>query len=253
MEFKLSISRVIIGALYLAWYNKARYLRAISLPVLLLVLVWAGSSALVSSLGPAAAWLMLPFYGLAFALFAVTCHRLILLPDQPVAPWRISLGRRELLFFVWVIAIGIIVKGTEFLFLFAGMNSITNLSQSSASSVGMDNFYWISLLLAIPSLYLLSRLCLLFPAIAVDRQVGIKWAWSSTKGNGWRIFVVVVFCPWLFSIVIWLVSRENATVIEEVALSLISYIGLAIEIFILSLTYQEIELNRNRDSNHLPS
>ena len=52
--------------------------------------------------------------------------------------------------------------------------------------------------------------------------------------------MVVGFFPWLIAMVIWLMWREEATVPEQVVLSILTYVGLSIEILALSFTYKEM-------------
>ena len=106
--------------------------------------------------------------------------------------------------------------------------------------VGKDMPELLKQLVSIPALYVLARLSLAFPAAAIDRSPSLRWSWIRTRGNGWRIFVVVGLFPWLMELIIGVAWREDASNIKEVILSILMIIGMAIEIIALSFVYQEM-------------
>lgn len=51
---------------------------------------------------------------------------------------------------------------------------------------------------AIVSIFILTRLSLVLPALAIDEHYNFRWAWQRTRGNGWRLLFVVGLCPGIF-------------------------------------------------------
>jgi hypothetical protein len=98
-------------------------------------------------------------------------------------------------------------------------------------------------LASLPALYLVARLSLVFPATAIDRHVGLRWAWRMSRGNGWRLVVVVTVLPWLVSHLVGLLYRDEATAAEIVLLTVIGTALFALEIAALSVAYRELVRN----------
>ena len=249
--YKLPIIKIIAGAFIIPWYNKGRFSRALALPTLVLVAILAIWMQLGSKM-PALNWMFLLLYWLAFSIFAVTCHRLILIVDHNSKnQFHISLSRREFRFLLRLIAVYLVMG----IILAVFMTILMNMSSGGAETVlnsgsgereiervNQDAFEWFKTLAYIPALYVVGRISLVFPSTAIDRDMGIKWSWQITKGNGLRMFVIVGILPWLLSILLGLLWRENANLVEQALLGVIMYIVMAIEIFALSLTYKELQL-----------
>ena len=230
MNYKLPFLNIIAASLYFAWSNKAEFLRAISLPTLLLAVFWAVGTNYATELQ---SYLWLPYllgYGLSFSFLAVTCHRLILIGDADRhKSFKAKPGYRELRFLLWVVVI------------YAVESILEGITWYLSKDVGGGDIgAWVKQIASIPALYVLARLSLAFPAVAIDRNAGLRWSWIRTRGNGWRIFVVVGLFPWLTDMAIGHAWREEATVLEETILSIFTFIGLAIEIIALSFVYKEL-------------
>lgn len=236
MSYRLPIYKIVADTLSTTWIRKEEYLRAISAPTLVLVIIWALWSTFPKQIGIYGGSIGLLVYGLGFSLFAVTCHRLILVrgEDRYIAI-NVRFSIRELKFLGWLASVYAIVTILE------AIPSTIVMNMSDSINPEEERFYWTMLLLSIPALYVLGRVSLVFPATAIDRKVSLKWSWIRTKNNGWRMFVVVGLFPWLLSVLIWLMWREDATTLEKVILTLASYLGFATEVFALSHTYKEFE------------
>jgi hypothetical protein len=237
VNYKLPFLRVIAAAVYFAWSNKAELLKAISVPTLALVIVWGVWLTFSAELPYYFSWIFLLGYGLGFSFLAVTSHRLILAGDvDRYKSFNAKPGYRELRFLGWMIAIYAIKSLLEFVILipfhFVNAGSVVDDGGKVAD--------WVKQIASIPAIYVLARLSLAFPATAIDKSCSLRWSWIRTRGNGWRIFVVVGLFPWLTGMAIESMSREEATVLELVALSILTYIGLAVEIIALSFTYKEL-------------
>lgn len=237
MNYKLPFLKIIVASLFFAWTNKAEFLRAISVPTLVLVVMWGIWVSYATESQGYLPWLLLLGYGLSFSFLAVTCHRLVLVDDvDRHKSFKARPGYRELRFLAWVIviyAINTILEGIPQLL-------VQYFGSAALAEAGGNMLYWVKQVAAIPALYVLARLSLAFPAAAIDRHPGLRWSWTRTRGNGWRIFVVVALFPWLINMLIWFTWRKEATVAEEVVLSILAFVWLAIEIVALSFTYKEL-------------
>jgi hypothetical protein len=238
VSYKLPFLRIIVGAVFFAWSNRAEFLKATAIPTLVLVVLWAVWVSYSDVFSTFFAWLYYLIYGLGFAFLAVTCHRLILVDGADrFKPYQSRPGFRELRFLMWVIGI----YATKSLLESVTLLPVININ-GGVVLVGNDG--WVSTgvnhLLSIPALYVFARLSLAFPAAAIDKNTSLRWSWVRTRGNGWRIFAVVGLFPWLLSVLIYAVWRENASLLEQVVLSILGFIGLTIEIIALSFTYKAL-------------
>jgi hypothetical protein len=237
MNSKLPFLKIIAAAVFFAWTNKAELLKAIAAPTLLLVVVWGLWLSFADELPSLFTWILLLSYGLSFSFLAVTCHRLILIGgDGRYKSFNEKPGYRELRFLAWVIVIYAIKSILEFVARIPVQYVSSGLLVEDGGSIAD----WIEQIASIPALYVLGRLSLVFPAAAIDKDSSLRWSWIRTYGNGWRIFIIVGLFPWLIGMVIGAAWREDATVLEQVVLSILAYVGLAIEIIALSFTYKEL-------------
>lgn len=117
-------------------------------------------------------------------VFAITTHRMILLGPNSVPEWGLfKWSKRETMFALYLVALRIIFILSAFVFapIFApiGVGGLALLIGFSA--------------------WLLSRLSLVFPAIAIDQGVSFKLSWQLTKHHQiLMLFVIIVFPMLLF-------------------------------------------------------
>jgi len=227
------VLNILLRSIQVACGNKARFSTALALPTLLLVTIWATNWLFFEPAKDLTAWVVWSVYKIAFVIFAVACHRLVLV-EAATSTFQFSFGVREVKFVSWAVA----VYGIFYFIAAVPITVVMNLSTTSDALDSPEFFYYAQLLSSIPATYILARLCLVFPATAIDMKYGLSWSWAQTRGNGWRIFVIIGLYPWLISTVIWLVSRDEPTLIEQVFTALLYYVGLALEVFALSLTYK---------------
>lgn len=237
MTARLNVEKVAVGAFLIPWLNRRTFGRALVIPLLLLAsltLSWYYSS---EHLSQAVKWGLYFLYGVLFSVIAVTCHRLVLLDFQEAAS-RSTMGwsSREMRFFIWMVGIWCIFAIIAI--------SLTGLFLILLSPwIKEPNATWPqSAVLAakLPAFYVCARCSMVFPAIAVDRQVNLKWAWNLSKDNGWRLVLVVTALPWLISHAVDLLYRDNATVIETIILTFLGTAFIAVEIAAISLAYREL-------------
>ena len=123
---------------------------------------------------------------------------------------------------------------------------------SSSHNLTADNFNWVKLLLMLPFGYFVGRFSLVLPATAIDVRTNLMWSWEATKNNGTRMLILIGAVPWVTTILLDLLWRENGTMFEYVFISILGYLAVAVEIFILSIAVREmhrIEQVENKCTN----
>lgn len=239
MENQLNVGKVFLGAFAVPWWNRQMFIRALIIPLILLVtlnLSWYFAREHVSEF---LNWFLYAIYGILFAVFAVTCHRLVILDERSgVLPIVKNELRPEPRFLVWMIVVSI-CSATVWAALSAVVLNFLIPSVEPESSL----LSWTLFTTKVPSLYLFARLCLIFPATAIGRKVNLNWSFKRSKGNGWRLVLVVFTLPWIISQIIDLLYRVNASILETVVLQFMGWILVIVEISALSLSY--IELTKN--------
>lgn len=237
MNQSLPFLRIIAAAIFFAWSYRAEFLRAISIPLLALAVVWGAWITFTEKLPWGFAWGIALLYGLSFSFLAVTCHRLVLAdPAERFKPLAAKPGYREIKFLGWLIVIYLIKALVVVILLNVFQDAVGRWFVQDGTGVSG----WGKQLLSVPGLYVLARLSLILPATAIDQRAGLRWSWSRTRGNGWRIFVVVGLFPWLMEEVFDLVVREEASAVEQAVWFILAYVVIAIELAALSLTYREL-------------
>jgi hypothetical protein len=237
MAAPLPVGKILLGAFLVPWWNRKPFARALVLPLALLatlMLTWYFTAHLLAGF---VNFLLCLVYAALFTLFAVTCHRLVLLDPEavaknPVPGWT----RREGLFLGWMVGAWLlfVVVSLVTLMIFAG-----TLGRGSESFI-KEWFGWFETAARVPAVYLFARLSPLLPATAVDQRVDLRWAWDLTRGNGWRMMVIVGVLPWVLSWVTPLLYRDGATTVELVVLTVAGIALFAFEIAALSISYREL-------------
>jgi hypothetical protein len=230
---------VVHQALLVPWRRRNEFAWSLAVPLALLAglsLAWYFAGDLVRQ---AQGWWLFLLYCIPFAmfftLFAVTCHRLVLLAPRRLH--RIQTPRwsaRESRFLFWVVTLWAIYLVVWWVGMLLAANTWWR---------GGDLVAWtkvIEFVASVPALYLTARLSLVFPATAIDQAAGLKWAWRTSRGNGWRLVVVITVLPWLASHLVGLLYRDEATAAEIVVLGVLGTALFALEIAALSIAYREL-------------
>ncbi len=116
-------------------------------------------------------------------LFAVTCHRIVLLGETSVPEYGLlSWTPRETRFFGWLFVLfvyALLIVGPVWLVTFAAVFMDVPFFK------GYEK-YWV-LLPGVGVVYVLARLAVLFPATAIGERRNTDWAFDTTAKNGWRL------------------------------------------------------------------
>jgi len=240
MAAPLPVGKILAGAFLIPWWNRRAFARALAFPLALLATL-ALSWYYTDHLLPTVVKLLLCLaYAALFTLFAVVCHRLVLLdPDRvasnPLPTWSV----REGLFFGWMIGAWLLYLVAYLVTLTVAVN-LLGMAFESVRASPASSLAWVEAAASLPAFYLIARLSPLFPATALDRKVDPKWAWRLTRGNGLRLMLIVGFLPWALSYLPPLLYRSEATALETVLLTVAGIALFAIEIAALSISYREL-------------
>jgi len=248
MPAPLPVIRIILNALQFVWDKKFRMVRALLIPAAAIFVLeftphlthWVSSDP--SASGHALfGWLSFLIQTALYTLFAITCHRLALIGDPGVPDYGLlTCTKRELQYLGWFFVILVIGMLYSFVINSFFVSMIISDVEAGASVESFESTrHWLNLFY-IPFLYILSRLSVLYPAIAVDQEVTARWAWRFTVRNGWRLTLVVGLLPCALYFLMKFLSRENATFVEYSALRLAGFVLLAVEIVALSLSYKHL-------------
>jgi hypothetical protein len=103
-------------------------------------------------------------------------------------------------------------------------------------AVNVEKLYYFSLMfipvLIIIGLIIVSRVSLVFPAIAIRRNIKLSDSWSQTKGHTFSLFVLLVLVPFLSSLLQNKLAGDS--VVLTAVFSFISVFVLIFEVTILS-------------------
>ena len=128
---------------------------------------------------------------LASVIFAVGWHRKIILgqPDPAISSY-VRFTKVELKFFI----MGGLVSSIMFIPLIA-------LSAIAGASAGPAGAFVAALVTIIMSGFVMARLLLLFPIIAIGEKISIREVWKATSGNSARIYFGIAISMLPFSII----------------------------------------------------
>ena len=241
MTVRLDVGKVVLGAFLVPWWHRRAFGRALVIPLIWLVtlaLTWYFAGEYLPAFS---AWLFYVGYGVLFVVFAVTCHRLVLLDPHSIASrlyprW----SWRETRFILWMVGVWLIATAAFMVFATLLGNVPHLWSPQGSPEANEDWFGWALYAAKVPALYVFARLCLVFPATAIDKRANLKWAWRLTEGNGWRLVLVVAVLPWILTQLVNLLYRGNASTVETVILTFVGCALFAVEIAALSLSYREL-------------
>ena len=170
-------------------------------------------------------------------LFAVTCHRIVLLDETATPRFGIhTWSKREMRFLGWTVV--------GYLFFLVIMIIIGLIVGAIPGLVNTSDVSLLIYAMLLPSSYMLARLSILLPATAVDERHDMKWAWDITANNGWRLTVIVALLPVLLGFIGVFISdftEIEAPLILRFIGHFLSYSLVAVEIAALSVSFQYLK------------
>lgn len=240
----LPIQRIIIDAAESCWELRDRLARVLIVPGIVFLALKLGAH-FVREEG---LWHLLYTFGgdLVLALAAVSCHRLLLLGAVSVPRFGTN---------------GANVRDWKFLVAFLGLWITTTLSLTMGgllANLALAPFglhvmaseptwlYAVRLMAWLPGLYLLSRLSMALPAIAIDRPLGFRRAWRLSRGSGWQLLILVALLPWLVVQFDKAIAAQMPVapfapdVTSSVVVSVLFVLLLPLEIAVVSLSFRHL-------------
>jgi len=190
-------------------------------------------------------------HSILFTIFAVLCHRMILVGEPARAfLWTLWWTKRETRFCVLVIGVYIVVALLLIPFLgllllvfwtaLKGMGTVLNSNDLMSDELGK---LFRKLAINASWGYFLGRFSLMFPAITVDLKPTLAWAWATSIGNGWRLALLVGALPFALTFVnngLNFSGLEPFPWILSFVQYLLWYTFGAIEIAVLSIAFREL-------------
>jgi hypothetical protein len=228
------------------------WFRAINLPLLALIGIMLLWNLTDESTGVAQAGILYAGYLAATSWLAVRTHRLVLLgpagsePRNPLRETRLVGIYLASLAGLWLIWLGLtsllsITAGTGILFLTHSPYSTAGESPPVFNPQVQRAIDYAGKLAALPASYVVARLTPMLPAISLERAWNPRAAWEMSRGNGWRIALVVLGLPYAFTVALETLSHSNAGGLEIAALAIVFAIVASLEIIGMSLVYRELE------------
>ncbi len=228
----MDVRTILIDGLSLLVTHRRRFVQALAVPFVLLVLF-----DLVPLFElPTLVELIAAVFGLlVYAVFAVVTHRLVILgPDSVPRFGLTTISKREVFFigYSFVVAIPL------------ALLMMPGLVMGLASGT-----YVLTIVGALIGSYVLARWSLVLPGVAVDKLVTLGRSWEMTKPHQGGMFLVVIVVPGLLTAILMLPQVLSGTLeMGFVRLALGSLVGMLIAVFtitILSMAYRQISASNS--------
>lgn len=172
-------------------------------------------------------------------LAIVGCHRIFLMSQKEVNQTStIRWSMRESRFLINSIGLSLIaaVFGVPFLFVLTNVSLFEQIMIDEGIA-----FDLLSVLFTLPSIYIMCRLSLIFPDVAVDhdRDRSLAWAWKISSGHSTRLFLLIGMAPLTAWTALELIVGILGDSLIIVAVEAIIWVGISvIEVCLLSLSYR---------------
>lgn len=209
-------------------------------PALVLPAVGMSLAGLISALLPlgflteVVSWLLYaPFY----ALFAVSCHRVVIL-GQEFLPHAAGLfwSERETKFVGWLLILGFVVC-------ISGLVSIAFLFLSPERVGGIDVSWFQYVIIYVFITYILMRFSLVLPAAAVGKRLRMAESWLATAGNGMLLAIAFSIPSLLVLLLFWVLDSivgNSEGPVHTTIFTIATYGLMAVEISVVSIAYKHL-------------
>ena len=203
-------------------------LQALVLPALCMSLIEVVVySVELSTTGHAIAWIA---DTALYAMFAVTCHRTIILRDVEVpGAYGLFWTFREMRFVGWI---------------FVVMVPLFLLGIPLGTLMLAVPGEWLrSILLYVAFSYVSLRFSMVFPATAVGHRASLVDSWTATSGNGLSLLGAATIPFLIAAAVYWPIDvalADSVNTLSHIPYQLIGFLLLAVEVGIISVAYKHI-------------
>jgi hypothetical protein len=244
MHRRLPLGRILFGAFALSWRHRSAVARATGLPMLAVMACTLLQNVTGFSASGPVSWTLYFVYCIALGWLAVSVHRVVLLDGDAVrvrldAVGLVRLGR----FVATMIGAWVLFAVLMIVLISAAMLPFTTLSSSGAVPVTTPlpkAMPYIELAVRILALWPVARFSLLFPALAVDHRFDPLAAWQASRGNGWKLAIIIGVLPWVLQRLVELMYRDEASMVEFGILLVLASVFTVIQVAALSLAYWEL-------------
>lgn len=184
--------------------------------------------------------------GVTLLIAIVGCHRTFLMKeDEANENTSLYWSGNEIGYLgCWIrIMLYLILIMIPFMFIFVPLVTVfgtENFGDSYITIIVMS-------LINIPFYYLISRWSLMLPAVATDNRRGPSWSWKLSKGNAWRLTLLVGLFPFIKDLVFALIPVTDSLAFNLIDGFLWLVVGI-VEVGLLSLSYEFLMNNRVPDS-----
>ena len=142
-----------------------------------------------------------------FIMFAVAWHRRYLVPDE-LTTVRAALrwGWRQTRFLLLTIAVGLIAA-LAYAVSLTVVSLIGGLLLGDQGQTAIGGLAFAALVIAagLLALSIYGRLSMWFPSTAVDHRMSLRACWAFSRGNGWRLALIIVLVTIPFLILLLVV------------------------------------------------
>jgi hypothetical protein len=183
------------------------------------------------------------YMGLVSALFAVTCHRIVLLGPETAPRFGIRPPTAREVHFILYSATLFLLSKVAILSKVGVIFWADKLTRGPVALLMIDIIFGYAIFLL--GYYVVARVSLLLPSIAIDQQRTVHEVWDLSKSNGWRLVVITGLLPLVFITVLVLLeglltsaSKAFENEAFEIATNIAWYALFAVDIAALSLSYK---------------
>ena len=250
--FRLPVWNILRDTFLIPWRHPREFLRPLALPGLVIAVFTIGWDLTKGRMPAPVGWLIYAAYGAVFTVFAVSCHRLVLLgPSAETLAPKVRWGLRESKFLGWLVLMAALVLTARLavIVVLANVGLLIPFRDSSAGAgdlpgvsrgwLDASSYFGFGV-----GIYLVARWSPVLPATAIGAKASLRAAWRLSVRNGWRLAVIVGALPWALSYGVSLLYRQNATLPELTILVVLSVLFSMLEIIALSLSYQDLTSGR---------
>ncbi len=242
---KLPVAKIVAAAFILPVQLGTTLLKAIAIPVVMIILV-SLISGMMSSATPSLFNIVIAMITV-FVLLAINAsigviiHRLVLLgPSAAPDRARFQLGQREWLYLIKSVQIGLACVAIGMVLIFLTSILIlpfTGIEIAPDKPVSIELILLVIVFALLPAGYFMARLNLMLPAVATDQTTHFDQAWHLADGNALRLFIATMI-PIGVSLGLNYLMPGTENVIIALLLQLISMAVALVGVFALALSYQ---------------
>lgn len=232
---RLPLLEIVWGAFALPWHLRRELVRVAFMPLLAVMLGWFVLCVFGSD---ESAFFIVTFQNVAYAWLAISIHRLVLLGEEHARAglFRDSGLRRLCLCVAVGLGLWILFYLVDRLLLMIAVPLLRPYVPAPAPNE-IDPIYLVAGWLA---WWPVARFTMLLPAIAIDRPVGLLATWNLSRGNSWKLVLIVCALPYLLEKAMKLVYGDRFSMLQAVSASVVFACIVVISLVANSLAFRQL-------------